>query len=446
MDKLALSEAANIRNDNDFGEIRKSVAHKLFEDPSYKALDAMYDMSCATEDFVNSIATQYPEATMWVGGSLGRREMLPNSDIDLFVIYDSNDYQKIGINIDGVDKFELGHIDTARLDDLLNYSLVDANRFIDGRMVGNTPATHVEKMIVEASTVDRQLANNISEYFYYRYFDFPNKTTPMGPNLKYSSGSSRDTIFFNMISRMGSGVFPASRGKQPELAQALQYTENHFDIRPPYAAIDLMFIVKNAAISVYDATGDPRNRYVSSASLESIYDFCRDKFRAQGINDASEFVRIYGAARQEIELAVDTLFTRALSEHPAAAELAELLALPKKDLPRACINSVTSNSKYPHSLTSFAAWLTIMSGPSGRDMNLIAESLVDGPLDKVWGGIMAVVCSSATEDYTLRNLAYWLSDNEKGAYLTKLITRNPSASSATKALASGYYKVKEIIT
>jgi len=429
----------------DFGEIRKDVAHRLFRDPSYGVFDAMSEMTTAAEGYINDLSEQYPGNRLWVGGSLGRGEMLPNSDIDLFVVHDRKDYQESDIRVDGVDKFELGQIDLESLGDLLDYSLVDANRFIDGRRVGHTPALEVERMILETSTSDRQLANNISEYFFYRYFDFPNKTTPMGPNLKYSTGSSRDTIFYNMIARMWSGDFPAVRGSQPELAQVMAQAEEKYGVRAPYEAVNLLFTVKNAAISVYDKTGDPRNRYVSPISLEAIYEFGKDKFQAWGIKDAAQFIGTYGAARRELELKVDDLFTKALSEHGAASDLNTLLALPKDQLPDTVVDMITNGTEHPHSVNSFGAWLTNMDNPSAQDMQRIADALMTKPLDQSWGGLMAVACSSSTDDQTLSRLADWLYTNEKGAYLTKLVSRNPAASDQTRAKAKQNYRDKEII-
>ena len=433
-------------SNGNFSEIRREIAHKLFYEPSYRVFDAMEEMSAATEDFIHTLAKEYPDTALWVGGSLGRREMLPNSDIDLFAIYDDADQESDDIYIEGVDKFELGHIDIKSLDQLLTYSLVDANRFIDGRSVGVRPATEVESIMGEVNTSDRQLANNISEYFYYRYFDFPQKTTENGPNLKYSTGSTRDTIFFNMISRMNSDVFPARRGQQPELLEVLHATEEHYGIKAPYEAIDLLFIAKNAAISVYDKTSDIRSRYVSSVSLAAIYDFCQEKFKARGILNADEFITAYKAARIELELAVDTLFTAALSEHPIAPTFDALLSLPKQEIAAASILAVENESEYPHAVASFAGWLTMISNPSGKDMDTLASLLISKPLDESWGGIMAVACAPATEDATLSRLADWLYENEKGAYLLKLITRNPVSSPGTKAKALTYYKKKEIIT
>lgn len=430
----------------EFEELRSEIAYRLFRDPSYSVFDAMSEMSTGAEEYIGRLAQQYPGIKLWVGGSLGRREMLPNSDIDLFVIYGNSTYEKSGIRVEGVDKFELGHIDTESLRDLLNYSLIDANHFIDGRRFGSTPAPEVDQMILEANTPDHQLANIISEYFFYRYFDFPEKTTPMGPNMKYSTGSSRDTIFFNMISRMSTGDFPAVRGSQPELAQVMADSESRYGIRAPYRAVNLLFTVKNAAISVYDATGDPRSRYVSHVSLEAIYEFGKDKFRAWGIRDAQQFISDYAAARQELEYVVDTIFTKSVAEHPAAEGISKLLSASRDELPQACLDVIQGHADYPHSLAAFGTWLLTRDNPAGSDIDEVARALMGKPLDQSWGGLMAVACSSATPDNTLSQLADWLYVNEKGAYLTKLITRNRAASPETRAKALGYYRAKEIIT
>ena len=430
----------------DFGEIRRLVSHRLFLDPSYNTFDAMAEMTIATEDYIQNLAQRFPPNVLWVGGSLGRGEMLPNSDIDLFVVYDAASETNNEIRVEGVDKFEIGHIDRLKLHNLLQYSFIDANRFIDGRSIGLAPAGHVESMIFDVNTPDRQLANNISEYFYYRYFDFPQKTTTMGPNLKYSTGSSRDTIFFNMISRMTSGKFPATRGNHPELPEATDYVSGRYGITAPNSAIDLLFLTKNAAISVFDATRDPSTRYVSHRTLDAIYAFCKSKFVTLGYKDSYEYIDAYKAARNELELSVDTLFTMALNEHPAKQELARFLNLSGSDLAKEFVAEVKDQQvKYPQSTIAFGGWLAMRESLPAQYMEQMAESLMQQPIDRTWGGLMAVVCSPSTADNTLSKLADWLYVHEKGAYLTKLITRNPSSSSQTKEKALSNYKEKEII-
>lgn len=58
---------------------------------------------------------------------------------------------------------------------------------------------------------------------------------------------------------------------------------------------------------------------------------------------------------------------------------------------------------------------------------------------------MAAACSPDISDAKLSELVDWLYEAEKGAYLLKLITRNPKSSEDTRGKALRYYKYKEII-
>ena len=268
----------------------------------------------------------------------------------------------------------------------------------------------------------------------------------MGPNLKYSTGSSRDTIFFNMIARMTSGEFPAIRGDKPELAEAKDYVEQRYNIKAPDEAINILFLAKNAAISLYDAKNDPSIRYVSYHTLESIYELCKEKLVALGHDDSRQFVASYMEARKELEYTVDSLFTKALNEHPAAPSLSKIVSRSGVELAEACQAEVEDqDSPYPQSAIAFSGWMAMRQSIPSSGMDAIAKSMMQQPIDRTWGGLMAVVSSPSTSDSTLNELADWLYSHEKGAYLTKLITRNPSSSQQTREKALGYYKQKEII-
>ncbi len=431
---------------SDFQDIRRHVADRLFNDPSFTVFDAMFEMSEAAENYLAELSRHFPSNMLWVGGSMGRREMMPNSDIDLFVVYDDEDQPRNEIIVYGVDKFEIGHITKDRLRDLLQYSYVDANRFIDGRGIGPVPTDEIGQMIREVNTQDRQHANNLCEYFYYRYFDFTQKTTDMGPNLKYSTGSSRDTIFFNMMSRIETGEFPASRGSLPEIISVMKTANQNHGVTPPIEAVNLIFTVKNAAISVFDKTGDRRSRYVSHHSLGLIYDYCRDKFVALGYKDANHFIQSYKAARREIEFSVDSLFNAVLNNHPDKEAFKEIIDLPTDELVKRTVEIIqNADLDNPQSLISFSSWMLMRRRPDTQQMDAIARSLMSQSIDRVWGGLMAVACSPDTSDLMLSELSEWLYENEKGAYLLKLITRNPKSSRETKEKALRYYKDKEII-
>ena len=122
------------------------------------------------------------------------------------------------------------------------------------------------------------------------------------------------------------------------------------------------------------------------------------------------------------------------------------LETPKEEMTAKCIELLNTDTEYPHSVAALSTWMVTTGNPNALQMEEIANILMSKPLDESWGALMAVACASVTPDNTLSNLADWLFENEKGAYLTKLITRNPSSSTATKEKAIKFYKEKEIIT
>jgi hypothetical protein len=300
-------------------------------------------------------------------------------------------------------------------------------------------------MILEENTPDHLLATTISEYFFYRYFDFPNKATTMGPNMKYSAGSSRETMFFNLIHRINTGILPASRGRNPELADALADAEARYGLRAPFSSINLLFTVKNAAISVYDRNDDVRRRYGSPDSLAAIYEFGKEKFRAWGIENDRQFIETYSAARQELEGVVDKLMVEMLSEHQAAESFKRIIQASPEELPELCLRLVTDESDYPHSVVTFSTWYATTGRINSDYLVRITDELIKQPLDRSWGALMAIACCPYIPDSRLSTLADWFYDNEKGAYLMKLITRNTNASSATREKALGYYREKQLV-
>ena len=429
----------------DFSGIRRQASERLFRDPSHTVFDSMMEVSLAAEARMNELSRHYPDRKLWIAGSLGRREMLPNSDIDLFVIYDDDDSIDSDIKVAGVDKFEIGHIRKGRLYGLLRESIVESHQFTDGREVGLVPAPDMRELVRDATTPDHLLATTISEYFFYRYFDFPNKATPMGPNMKYSAGSSRETMFFNLVCRVNTGIVPVDQGAAPELLDGMLDAEKRYGIRPPIEAIDLLFASKNAAVSVSDKYGDVRFKYASPESLAAIYEFGKERFYAKGFKDQRQFVDAFGNARRELEITVDLLLARTLADQPVTDTFKRILAASHSELPQLVVDLMKSEAQYPHAVTSFGAWFASTGRVSSADLVRITDELVRLPLERSWGGLMAVACCPTMPDDRLSTLLDWLYEHEKGAYLIKLISRNTSASAETRARARRYFKEKAIV-
>jgi len=160
------ADKAGLRSEG-FRALRRQMADRLFRNASYAAIDAMREMVALTEQYVlDVIASDYPTTTLWAGGSLGRREMLPNSALDLFLIDQTNHQTPEPIRIEGFDRLEVGHVSLDELGRILNSTLVDANQFVDGRPIpSGSSGARATDLIVLANTHDRQTANLISEYF-----------------------------------------------------------------------------------------------------------------------------------------------------------------------------------------------------------------------------------------------------------------------------------------
>jgi predicted nucleotidyltransferase len=429
----------------DIAAARRTLAEYLYSEPSFGLFDAMTEMGTLTEEHVHEVVAAKRGQALWVSGSLGRREMLPNSDLDLFVLHERGCRPR-DVAISGLDKVDLGQLALDDAVDLLEATLVDANRLIDGRPLGASALGGAFSVAIgRANTPDRQLANLLAEHAYYRFFDFPLKRTSFGPNLKYSSGSARVTLFFNFVHRYLTGEFPAQRSGRPELEDALVTIEAELHCRAPHRSVELILLVKCAAISVFDMTGDPRAKYVSRWALTLIHEICYQRFAVWGLRRADDLVSAYAEARHEIEATIDDLIVHILRNHPCAEGFLAVTEAPIQHRAATGARLAAVTPMWRRALLTHAAWQLTTASPPARLVRALADELMERPAIDSWGGLMAVACSPTADDDTLRRLVTWLADNEPGAYLAKLVRRNPAASPLTRQLAHAGHMGREVL-
>lgn len=425
---------------------RKATVERLSADCSYHSFDAMRDSCSIAGSYFRDIFRDQGSFLVWAGGSLGRNEYMPESDVDLFLVDGPSDGVETARRlIHGFAKVEVGAYGLDLVQVLISNSLVDGNRVIDGRSLSSPHAGTLSEMILAANTRDRQLANIISEYFYWHYFDFPDKAVDGGLNYKYSGGGSRPLILFNLAYRLDTGRIPSSGGDHPELALSLSYLAAKYELPVTSFEIDLVLVVKNAAAHLFPP-GDPHSRRASAPSLLQVYKLCRKRLSGLGLMSFADFLYAYFMARQTVRRSTKIVLERTVVEHFGLQNVKyinqagthELLILLKGDLE-------WPESAYRHSLRSLIAWTLYVRSPAAFPASEVAEILMRHPLRDVWGGIMAVICSKSSDDRLLCNILTWLNENEDGAYLTKLITRSESATSETKAFARRSYLTRENI-
>ena len=426
---------------------RRRLSSRLCTDRSFAAVDAMSQMAAVTESYVRTLGLSSTDQAVWLAGSLGRQEMLPNSDLDLFVITDGHGDQNSAaptIPADGFDMFELGVERLGNVRAVLCTHSIDANPYIDGRALDPGPiGREVGELVKAIGTYDRQVANFVSEYGYYHYFDFNWKRTTYGANLKYSSGSARVTLFFNFYNRILTGRFPAVRGQSPEFLDGLDASESRLGRPMPRREIDLIQVVKNTAISAYYKRGDRRLRYVSRHSLDTIFEICKPRFSNMGICDAQHFSETYYRARRAVEAGVVDLFGSVMACHPLAGVFAELGSTPPDAVADCSAIIADSNPGHKAAVLAVAAWSCVAQRPPSRVIKRLATSILDHGLEAGWGGIMAVACAPTADEDVFMGLLDWLELHERGAYLTKLIARNPTAAATVRRRATDSYRQRE---
>jgi len=427
---------------------RRAIARRLFTEPTYAATMAMDDMGALTESYVRALVPADTTSATWVGGSLGRREMLPNSDLDLFAVSaDTSRREKRFPPLTGFDQVDTGSTSVERLSLLATRTLIDLNQFVDGRALWRSPVSDkVGRILAAANSYDRQHANLVAEHFYYRHFDFLDKRTAHGPNMKYSSGSSRTTLFFNFFNRISTCAIPATRESGPEFADGVAAAEEQFGLVGPYQSLDLVQVVKNAAISTFEATGDVRQRYVSSRSLETIFAVCERRLRPLGHTDATAFTGAYLRARCEVEAAVDMVVEQTIRRHRSASILAEVVASAARDVPVAVGRAVEGCPVDVSTVLALGAW-SLVTRPDVRhsDIKALARALTARDASETGGALMAVACSPAADGGTLRSVIAYTREEGAGSYVLKLVARNKSAPPEIRSEALAAYDEAEFV-
>ena len=422
------------------------LADRIYNDPSYGLFDAMIDMGAVTERHVHEVIAAEQGQALWAGGSLGRREMLPNSDLDLFVLSDRPG-PPLDVAISGLDKVDLGQLLLEDAVTLLETTLVDANRIVDGRPLdASALGDNLRAAVRRINTPDRQLANMLAEHAYYHYFDFPQKRTPFGPNLKYSSGSARVMLFFDFVHRYVTGEVPAQRSERPGTRGRPCHDRGH-TASPSAPPLDRVG-------SAGEVCGDLDVRCDRRSEGEA----CLPAGSQPGARDLlapHDVVGTPSSRRPGHRVRRCSARDRGDRRRPDRARAAQP---PKhRSVPRrghgtdraSCVRMAArlaaETPAWRRALLTDAAWQVTKSRPCARLVRALADDLMQRPVSDSYGGLMAVACSPTADDDTLRRLVTWLARHDPGAYLAKLIRRNPAASPATRQLAAAGHSSREVL-
>ncbi len=417
-----------------FAQRRGALSEALSRDTSVSVAEVMASFGELSEGHLRGELDGPPEETIWLGGSLGRREMLPNSDCDLFTISDPRRPSICAVS--GFDKFEAALLDRTDAAEYFRFSLVDSNRLIDGRpLVTGAHGEWLRGQVVSASTVDRQLMNLISEYHYYRLFDFPAKITKHGLNLKYCRGGPRELLLLNFVHRLFKKEFPCHRSSEPEIFEALA-TLRELEIGCELQVeVELLLVLKNAAVAADQGRVDQAALYASPQTFDLLYRVVRERARDMGITGPVDLHQGFDASREVVARTVDRAVSLSLSVHG--------VTLPASDNPNSMVRqlgeTLGQGPQHPGALLALAAWHATTRGgdeAAMQELLQLAESLAS-PAGT--GAFMALACAPQRSDAVWRRLLHLLGSRRSSAYTLKLLGRNDHADERTRAAAQAAY-------
>lgn len=429
-----------------FRDARTPIQQRLFRDPSFRATDAMDEMVTITDRYVADLVDVSAATTVWTSGSLGRREMLPYSDLDLFFFSLTPEETPRPV-FQGFDHTEIAVLTTADLTKMSRNTLLDLNQIIDGRpVILGELDDEVTGILETANTVDRQSANLITEYCFFRSFDFVRKRSIHGPDVKYSSGSSRMLLFTNFFSRLTGNALPARRTDGAEFLAGMEAATALLGIAPPIEDVDLILVIKNAAFSAFLETRDPRLRYVGPPALSAAFARCEPRLRALGMRNAADLVREYGSARAHLEDYIHRLVAGALARHRSAAVLDEIRVAPAASRTALGIHLADENPQDEATILACAAWSVCLDAPTAEGVAGLAAALLGRDAGRISGAMTAIACSPVVLDSTLGEVLHWAQQEDAGPYIPKIIGRRGDVSARIRLEALRVWSALEFVS
>jgi UTP:GlnB (protein PII) uridylyltransferase len=153
--------------------------------------------------------------TLFFFGSPVRNLMLPNSDLDIGLVYVKNcdeglkKYLEEKINLLPFDKIDIA--DWHYVDEMMENncnSMIEYNKSVDAKyIVGNRDIANIhQERVKESDGKEAKVKRFITEFGIFHLYDYKNKKTDYGENLKYDYGGSRDIIFLDWYYAINSGL------------------------------------------------------------------------------------------------------------------------------------------------------------------------------------------------------------------------------------------------
>lgn len=314
---------------------RESISNRVLSGET-SILDSTKEMNKLAREAVSSVVeeistefdldTDKPPFALFFFGSPSRNLMLPNSDLDIGLVFGENCTEEIKVALRSkisalpFDKVEIAS--WASIDDMCKENcpdMIEYSKATDAEFVAGNPdfaREHIQK-VRNNDTEEDKINRFITEFGLLHKYDYLSKKNDQGFNLKYDFGASRDIIFIDWYfilkgdreqAKDGSPFF--MKGLDILLDEKLISQEDRECLEDH---IKLVLLVKFTLLSKFRKNGNESLIHLSDFSLHEAYKEAPEAFKNADISNGDELVSAYYDAKRALHDLIEQLYNEACS-------------------------------------------------------------------------------------------------------------------------------------
>jgi predicted nucleotidyltransferase len=310
--------------------------------------DSALEMVALTREVVSRIAEELASLlgvevsklpfAIFLFGSFTRNLMLPNSDLDIGLVFAEDCPESIkSLLIKTITALPFADdVDVAHWDSIKGMlkencpSLMEQNKAVEARfIVGSLAiAEQHETLVLARDSREEKEKRFITEYWLLHKFDYSHRSSKYGMNLKYDFGASKDIAFLdwyyllNSIGETSSGNVSTAFLCFDLLAQRGEISVEECESLK--SSLELILLVKFSLWDAESKSNDEASKlllYLNDKSLEICFSNITDLLKAKGINNVDELTYAYSRAKGALHGLTAKLFEDVSANHEDSVEL-----------------------------------------------------------------------------------------------------------------------------
>ena len=399
------------------------------------------------KNLFNSVVKKPEGIAAFVYGSLGRKEMIGESDLDVLVLWDDK-YDKISkerkdeikqksesFNFCKVDIPDWGNLKEAEV--YSKISITEGNQVLECRFLcGDDKKRKKEENIQQKyATAERMTRNFIFQKFYFDEY-FKHKVRDDALNIKYCHGGSREFLFINWFDNFMFKKHPCWETQNKEIPYVerglINLYKNNLISTPEFKdalnAANFNILMRNETLDCNKGTKDEGLTYLDKITSEKLYKKLPELMEYYNITSYKDLIQEFNKQASNLKHIKDKIWDILIEECSR-----DFNNKWKNDF-KLAYNPNTSESKR-EKLISYEDTLiktALIWGASNSNQSRLLEKIIQENKDNNSWEVQASIstspyCSAEHLDYLTNGIA-----KEKGyGYILRIIARNPNVTIET---------------